>query len=47
MCSEWGPGNEKFSLVEIGLVYGVLGDMDQAFEFLNRAFLSLRPGTIT
>jgi TolB-like protein/Tfp pilus assembly protein PilF len=30
--------DKRFSLVEIALVYGVLGDMDRAFAYLDRAF---------
>jgi len=30
--------DKRFSLVEIALVHGVLGDMDRAFAYLDRAF---------
>jgi adenylate cyclase len=29
---------KRFSLVEVALVYGALGDLDQAFAYLDRAF---------
>jgi tetratricopeptide (TPR) repeat protein len=32
-----GPEHDRFSLVEVGLVYGVLGDLDEAFDYLYRA----------
>lgn len=33
----WEAENKGYSLVEIGLVYGAMGDMDPAFNYMDRA----------